>query len=628
MIVTKEYKRRVDTLMHLPYTFQPMPARFCRQFSRGDSAVPQALFTVRNEVPQLDGFPLPLPSRKKDYTCFVRDGGVFWYGASTGLTRYEPDAPAEDLIMQYFSADRDLQDNCVKALLLQDGVLWVLTETGVTSIEIKIITAEEKALLLLEESKKVVDRRGMYSQKDLAKPRDLNSAVSYGHSDNDGGFTAGFSAAEMYHYAVLRREKGKDHPETIAARKDAVRACEACLLLMHIHGRGDGFIARSYMCPDEPLPENGVYFLINGDKATCMDTPATRERGSFAKMYGVDVSNSDAHGNMDACWSGMVIDASAPVPERLAKLYTDLGYTRDGIFYKADTSSDEVTLHFMQMTIAHDIIKDDDPELDALIQLSAKALMDHIIDHGYELCDCTGEPTTWAKWSERYFNTEFGYVDSCLNSAEVLAYHLMTMHITGETTGKYKDSYDYLLSRGYADLCTKHWDHLVQSCMADGIHPFEDIMYGDHMLATVSFWMLCTLETDETLLQKYRAGYKQWRTSLEREYDPGYDLPFALACPDEEIDMERMAQWLYRMNVSRLASGVSTITRHDTPVHKLPGGYEEISWLLPNDERFVSKYDRNPFERKDEDSGGRTTVESCYIYTFAYWMGRYYGFFE
>ena len=68
--------------------------------------------------------------------------------------------------------------------------------------------------------------------------------------------------------------------------------------------------------------------------------------------------------------------------------------------------------------------------------------------------------------------------------------------------------------------------------------------------------------------------------------------------------------------------------RHDTPVRILRGGTKEISWLLPNDERFVSKYDRNPFDYKDEDSGGTRVVESCYIYTYGYWIGRYYGFFE
>ena len=270
--------------MPIPYRLTPQPARFCKQYRTEDPAVPRELFSAQSTAPDLTGFPLPLPSRKQDYTCYAQDGDVIWYGATTGLTRYEPNADREDLVMQFFAADRDLQDNYVIALLPKDGGLWVRTETGVTRIETRLIGAEEKALMLLHESQRIVDRRGMYSQRTLAVPRDLDSAVPYGHSDNDGGFTAGFAVGELYHYAVNKREKGTDHPETIEARAAAVRACEACLLLMHIHGRGDGFLARTYMCPDEPVPEDGVYFRLHGEKATCIDTPSTRERGSFAHM--------------------------------------------------------------------------------------------------------------------------------------------------------------------------------------------------------------------------------------------------------------------------------------------------------------------------------------------------------
>ncbi|MBR5620771.1 MAG: hypothetical protein IKW76_13645, partial [Clostridia bacterium] len=84
--------------MHLPYKLTAQPARFCTQYEPHDPAVPEALYTVRCPAPDLSGFPLPLPSRKADYTCFARVGTVHWYGATTGLTRYEPDAPRKDQI--------------------------------------------------------------------------------------------------------------------------------------------------------------------------------------------------------------------------------------------------------------------------------------------------------------------------------------------------------------------------------------------------------------------------------------------------------------------------------------------------------------------------------------------------
>ena len=120
--------------MRKPYKLTSQPARFCTQYAIGDSAVPAQLYTTQNPVPDLSGFPLPLPSRKQDYTCFVQTGGVCWYGATTGLTRYEPNAARRDQIIQFFAADRDLQDNCVLALLPDEKGLWVRTETGVTHI--------------------------------------------------------------------------------------------------------------------------------------------------------------------------------------------------------------------------------------------------------------------------------------------------------------------------------------------------------------------------------------------------------------------------------------------------------------------------------------------------------------
>lgn len=592
--------------MTKPYKLKSHVCRFCTFYQTGDANIPTELLNIKNEKPCLEGFPYPLPSKKSDYTCCVKTGDIEWFGAVNGLTRYDKNAEREEDIVMYFSAPRDLLDNNVKAIMPDGENVWVLTDSGAAYIEMRVISAEEKADILLEETLKVVDRRGMISQKRLAKGRDLDSRFPYGHSDNDGSFTSGFAMGEVFRYAVFKREKGMEHPDTQKAKKVATRAVEACLLLLHIHSRGDGFAARTYLCADEPVPDDGIFFRITDGKATCLETTDSKNKGVV----------------------GTVIDASAEVPERLAKLYTDLGYTINDIVYKADTSSDEITHHYLNMLVAHELLGCDDPELDELIKTSAKGLMTHIIDHGYELHDFTGKPTSWAKWSVKYFNTEFGWVDGALNSAQLLMYLLVTMKITGEE-GKWREHYNHLVNDfGYADMTEKHFDRLYQASLAGEFDFVEDIMYGDHMLAVCAFFGLCTLETDETLLKKYRKGFRAWRTSLEREHNPGYDLPYAIACPDDEIDMERLAEWFYRTNASRLAAGVSLKGRHDIPVKKLRAGTNEISVLLSPDERFISKYDRNPVYLTNEDLGGVMCVESCYVYTFAYWLGRYYGFFE
>ena len=90
--------------------------------------------------------------------------------------------------------------------------------------------------------------------------------------------------------------------------------------------------------------------------------------------------------------------------------------------------------------------------------------------------------------------------------------------------------------------------------------------------------------------------------------------------------IQRIKTWFYRFGATRIASGVSLTNRIDYAQKLFMGDYKETSALVPNDERFIAKYDRNPLEFKNEDSGGAGVLEGCYPYTFAYWIGRYFGF--
>ena len=576
---------------------------------KNDPRVPAELFTVESSAPNLDGFPYPLPSAKSDYTCFAAgDDSVMWYGGKTGVTRYDPNGESlEDKIM-YFSAHRYLPHHAVDAILADGKDLWALAGDKVSHIEMLTLTAEKKAEILLEETNNYVMRRGMVSQRDLREHRNYESRYPYAACDNDGLFTSGYAVGEMFRYATLREKLGEDHPRVKDARKNATKACEACLLLMYIHGRPEGFIARSYHVTGEPVPDDGIFYKREGKTAHCIETTYAKENGRV----------------------GEEVPCDYPVPERLAALYRDLGYTDDDIYYKADTSSDEVTGHFLQMKFAHDFLAEGDPELDELIKDACKRTTLHIINHGFEFCESSGKPTTWAKWSKNYFeNDPIGYVDAPLNSSEMLVYLKITMYITGEK-GLWQETYDKLISEGYADLGPKHYDRFYQGAMREKVNPEEDLMYGDNMLALMTYWMLCTLEDNEELLEKYRAAFRSWSGLILREHTPGYDFMYKLGVPDADIDIEKDAKWFTHFETNRLLASVNS-RRHDVAV-KLGRNYEEkreyeISALLMPNERHVSKYDRNPYDLFMGENRG-TCIESCYIYTYAYWIGRYYGFID
>ena len=154
-------------------------------------------------------------------------------------------------------------------------------------------------------------------------------------------------------------------------------------------------------------------------------------------------------------------------------------------------------------------------------------------------------------------------------------------------------------------------------------------MYGDNALATCSYWLLITLEENEELKEMYRQGYRGWNGTFRREHNPAYDIPFMLSCPDDEINTDMLASWFRRGNISRVCSGVSVDERKDVPKRIRLGGMEETSWLLMPDERGITKYDRNPYAYvRAFNHNGLRVLETCYVYTYAYWLGKYFGIIE
>ena len=70
---------------------------------------------------------------------------------------------------------RIIKTNNVINIAPDGNSVWVLTETGITHIELVTLTAEEKADILLDETLEAVQRRSMVSHKFLAKRGDVSS---------------------------------------------------------------------------------------------------------------------------------------------------------------------------------------------------------------------------------------------------------------------------------------------------------------------------------------------------------------------------------------------------------------------------------------------------------------------
>ncbi|MGA2131354.1 MAG: hypothetical protein ABSH50_03490 [Bryobacteraceae bacterium] len=288
-------------------------------------------------------------------------------------------------------------------------------------------------------------------------------------------------------------------------------------------------------------------------------------------------------------------------------------WSADGQYYwKGDTSSDEIVGHFFLYGIATDLLPD--TALKARIAATTARIMDHIVDHGYNLAELDGKPTTWGQWSRAYFRQEPS--DSPLNSLELLSLLRTAAHITGDS--KYAREYRKVaLELGYAQLATRYKELR------------EEINYSDEELAMLSFYPLFRYETDGGLLDPYyRPALDAWWENMAREENPLWTCIYALGQPAAAVDLAGAVRTLYRMPVDTIAWTVTNSNREDVEMESVRDRFQhrQSKRLLPPDERPVMKWNTNPFD-VDGGDGGRSEDDGA-AFLLPYWMGRYQGVFR
>jgi hypothetical protein len=228
--------------------------KFAVQYAFESPDVPAA---VRREAP---GEPWtaaeagPVPGLK----LFAREkSGAVWLGSGQGAARFDPAARHRWDRWQYFQGRRWLRDDDVRNIVVEETSagrkaaarrVWLRTATGISLIEWRPMTLEQKAGYFEERIEQRHVRHGMVADSHLRAAGDpaSNQKVS---SDNDGLWTAIYLGAEAYRFAVTR------DPE---ARRKARRSLDLLMRLQEITGI-PGFPARSFIAADEPRPQDGEW---------------------------------------------------------------------------------------------------------------------------------------------------------------------------------------------------------------------------------------------------------------------------------------------------------------------------------------------------------------------------------
>ncbi len=438
----------------------------------------------------------------------------------------------------------------------------------------------------------------------------------------------------------------------------------------------EGFWARTYSFKTEKDDFNGfAYWIHNGDGTATGKSTKTYADGSDFLLHNEN-------------YRGLEVDASLEIPERLWNNCVGEQYSVEDIFYKGDTSSDEIIGHVFLYKLAYDILGPEDPELAGLIENTMDKFAQHLVDNSYNLVDGSGQPTTWGKFSRTYMHNGQVLGGAPLNTLVLLAVMKVAAYVTGDK--KWEDEYRMAAldeQYQYAQVMTQNFDRYQMSILefVNGVSPILGyllrglvgteifntvyrmiINYSDEEMAMLGFYLLFQLEEDDELLTYYREALDDWWFSISYSENALWYYIYQLAYPNEAKtdrygnNLVDTASWvLSRHPIDTRRYLATNGNRDDICELDLDdvgiGGTAELSFdpnkytpaFWDSDSNVLKmigivfglgKYEWSvaaPDERSMHKYNGSTfeidnahniyEIEGSTTYSLPYWMGRYHG---
>lgn len=508
---------------------------------------------------------------------FTPDGELL-AGTSWGAVLKETDR------WHYFAGLRWVPSNRIAAAAAgADKTIWLGTPKGIGRIVRVPVTLEDKARHYEDDMRARHNRMGMFASVGLSAPGDLEHFFRY-DTDNDGLWTQMYIAAESFRYAATH------DPE---AKRNARESFEAMLRLEQFprENGNPGFHARSFVAIDEVIAQFPTCATLTPvEICTCKEPLWTKAGAPTLRHWGPDVT-----GNF--CW-------------------------------KRDTSSDEITGHMFGYSVYYDLAADEEEKKE--VRAVVSRLMNHIVDHGYQLWDLDGTPTRFGRWDPEHVSEDElkirigGVLEDAgaywMDGLEILSYLKAAYHITGDK--KFQDSYQNLIKTYRYDYKAARWQNIFL------LDP-RLYNYSDDELAFLAYYPLLVYERDPVQGKVFVDSVERVRQSKDPQRNPlwnfiagvrmerGYGLQDAVGT---------LKEFPWSFVTWRMLNSQRTDVTIWLTTDRFLGTNLQSTVALPYDERVVELWNSNPYEL---DGGGPGNGEESFApWLLPYWMGKYYGFIK
>lgn len=290
-------------------------------------------------------------------------------------------------------------------------------------------------------------------------------------------------------------------------------------------------------------------------------------------------------------------------------------YSRDRKWkWLDDTSSDEITGHLFSLALFHDLVADAAQQRRA--QQLISRIVTNIIDHNFQLIDYDGKPTRWGIWTPDSLNLSPNWMyERGLNSLQILSFLTTAYHYTHEK--KFADT--------KRDLIEKH--HYADNAVTAKIYgPFET-SHSDDILNFFPYYGLLRYEEDPAWRALFVKSLERSWLAVRADRMPVWNT-IASALLGRNCDLDIARRELQTYPVDLIDWDMINSHRWDITTDPLVDRFGDAQAVapLPSAESSVSRWNTNP-KRLVSGNGGMTEETGTY-FLFAYWMGRYYGFWK
>lgn len=279
-----------------------------------------------------------------------------------------------------------------------------------------------------------------------------------------------------------------------------------------------------------------------------------------------------------------------------------------------DCSSDEVVGHLFAVSIFYDLVAD--REMKKRVESQVRRILDHIIEHDFQLIDYDGKPTRWGVWQPDSINhSKYWAYEKGLYSLEILSFLQAGLHITG----------DQRYEKVYRQLIEQH--HYAQNAVQAKIYgPYEN-GFSDDILTYFPYYLLARYAREDPYWHYYQKSIERTWAVCQPDRMPTWNIIASIAL-QKNCDLDIAAEELELFPLDLIDWNMTNSHRWDLVENDLVGRGQQrqATRPIPTPEARIFRWNTNPYQF-DSGANGTREVTGTY-FLLSYWMARYHGLFE